>query len=276
MLRVLFTRRWLGALALAAAFCVVALFLGRWQWHRYEAKDAHADLIESHYDDQPVPLDTVLPRSASPLPADREWTPVTARGRYDAADLLLVRNRPNNGTYGYEVLVPFRLRGGGTLLVDRGWVPNAKTASSRPDVPPTPRGSLTVTGWLREGEPSLHRDPVPGQLASINLDEAAEQLGRPVLRAYLIMSHEKGAPGQVIDRPKPLEKPDTSRGPHLAYTIQWWLMAPVGFVLVWVWVRREAATRRDVDGAEGEHGRTVPTARPAKPKKVRIWDEEDW
>ena len=275
----LLTRRWLGALALAAAFCVVAFFLGRWQWHRYEAKDASASLIESHYDDSPVPLRSVLPQSSSPLPAGREWTPVTAHGRYDAASLLLVRNRPDNGSYGYEVLVPLRLQGGGTLLVDRGWVPIARTARARPEVPATPGGRVTVTGWLREGEPSLHRAHVPGQLASINLDEAAAQLGRPVLRAYLIMKHEQAAPGRTIHRPQPLEQPDTSRGPHLAYTIQWWVMAPAGFVLVFVWVRREAAARDEDEGGAAPRGagpRPAAPARARKPKKVRIWDEEDW
>ena len=29
------------------------------------------------------------------------------QGRYAADDTLLVRNRPFDGTYGYEVLVPF-------------------------------------------------------------------------------------------------------------------------------------------------------------------------
>jgi cytochrome oxidase assembly protein ShyY1 len=271
VLRVLFTRRWLGALALAAVFCVVAIFLGRWQWHRYEVKDARADRINSHYDSQPVPLRHVLPRPGAALPLEQEWTPVIATGRYDPAHLLLVRNRPNNGTYGYEVVVPLRVRGGGTLLVDRGWVDNGRTAKSRPDVPPTPRGTVTVTGWLREGEQSLGRSMPAGQLASINIKEAAAQVDGPVFGAYVEMKHEQGPPGEAIQRPAPLEAPDTSKGPHLAYTIQWWVVAPVGFVLVFLWVRREVSEREEAENISRGAAPKVP-----RPKKVRIWDEEDW
>jgi len=48
-------------------------------------------------------------------------------------------------------------------------------------------------------------------------------------------------------------------GPHLAYALQWWLAAPVGFVLVLVGARRELL-----------EGSGTP-----KVKKTRIWDEED-
>ena len=53
---------------------------------------------------------------------------------------LLVRNRPFEGTYGYEVLVPFIDASGATVLVDRGWVQNADTAQTLPTcAAPTPR-----------------------------------------------------------------------------------------------------------------------------------------
>jgi cytochrome oxidase assembly protein ShyY1 len=270
VLRVLFTRRWLGALALAAVFCVVAIFLGRWQWHRYEVKDARADRINSHYDATPVPLRQVLPGPGADLPLQEEWTPVTATGRYDPADLLLVRNRPNNGTYGYEVLVPLHVQGGGTLLVDRGWVDNGRTAASRPDVPPTPTGAVTVTGWLRGGEQSLGRSMPEGQLASINLQEAAPQVDGRLFGAYVEMKDENGPPGETIQRPARLEAPDPREGPHLAYTMQGWVVAPVGFVLVFLYVRREAADAEEAEGVSRGAAPKVP-----KPKKVRIWDEED-
>ena len=253
------SRRWLTALAVAAIFAVACVFLGRWQWHRHEDKTARAQRINSHYFASPVPLARAMSRPDAALPRAQEWTLVTATGRYAAQSLMLVRNRPDRGVSGYEVVVPLELAGGASLLVDRGWIPNGPSATEPPAAPPTPAGDITVTGWLRLGEPSLGRTPRPGQLASINLAEARAQTGTPLYGAYLIARDEAGSPGQRIVRPQELEKPDTGQGPHLAYALQWWLAAPVGFALVLVGARREHLERYELPRA----------------KKTRIWDEED-
>ena len=258
------SRRWLGAFGVALAFAVAAFFLGQWQWHRYEAKAARADRIHSHYDAKPQPVADVL--GAAPMPLSREWTRVTMQGRYAAQATLLVRNRPYEGTYGYEVLVPFRDASGGTVLVDRGWVQNAKTAETLPAVVPAPTGDVTVTGWLRRSEPSLGKTLPGGQLASINLAEASRQVGSPLLGGYLILEVERLPDGTAPPRPTALEAPDTDLGPHQAYAFQWWLGMVAGFVLVWFGARREY-----LEGLDGEPGSPAG----ARTKKVRIWDEED-
>ena len=258
------SRRWLGAFGVALAFAVAAFFLGQWQWHRYEAKAARADRINSHYDAKPQPVADVL--GSAPMPLSREWTRVTVQGSYAADDTLLVRNRPYDGTYGYEVLVPFRDSSGGTVLVDRGWVQNAKTATTLPEIVPAPTGDVTVTGWLRRSEPSLHKTLPSGQLASINLAEASRQVGSPLLGAYLVLEVERLPDGSAPPRPTALEAPDTDLGPHQAYAFQWWLGMVAGFVLVWFGARREYREGIAVD---------APAGSPVPRKKVRIWDEED-
>ncbi|WP_109471412.1 SURF1 family protein [Ornithinimicrobium cavernae] len=265
MLRTLLTRRWLTALALAVLFGVVAVLLGNWQYSRHGEKVEARDRVEAHYDAAPVPLEEVL-AGGSVLPPDQEWTRVRASGSYAVEQQLFVRNRPHQGTFGYEVLVPLDTPVG-TLTVDRGWAPNAENAATLPEVPPAPDGPVEVTGWLRPGEEDLGRDLPDGQLASINLDAAAEQWDRPVLGAYLVLEGEQYAdrPGAQIARPVPLAAPRTGLGSHFAYSLQWWLTAPVGLVLVLVMARREWRDGRE-DG-------TSP--RPARPRKVRIWDEED-
>ena len=248
------SRRWLTMLAIAAAFAVACFYLGQWQWHRHEGKAARAQRIERHYTARPVPLSEAMPRPGVPLPQPQEWTTVTATGRYDAQHVMLVRNRPNNGIYGYDVVVPLQLANGMSLLVDRGWIPNGRTAADPSRAPATPSGEITVTGWLRLGEPSLGRQMTNGQLASINLAEA-------------------GTPGQRIEHAQALERPDTGQGPHLAYALQWWLGAPVGLVLVFVGVRRELVEGRAEPGPL-RGGSPAPPS-PVKVRKTRIWDEED-
>jgi cytochrome oxidase assembly protein ShyY1 len=272
VLRVLISRRWLGALAAALAFAVAAFFLGQWQWHRYEAKAARADRINAHYGARPLPLVDVL--RAAPMPLSEEWTRVTATGRYAADRSLLVRNRPYEGTYGYEVLVPFVVDGGGTVLVDRGWVQNAKTAESLPTVPPAPTDEVTVTGWLRRSEPSLGRTLPAGQVASINLGEAGRQVGEPLLGAYVVLEVERLPDGSAPPSPTALEAPDTGLGPHQAYAFQWWMAMVGGFVLVGFGMRREYREGLDGPAAAGDSG-TTGAAPPRRPRKTRIWDEED-
>ena len=273
------SRRWLTALAVAAILAVACVFLGRWQWHRHEDKAAKAARINSHYLASPVPLSAAMPTPDANLPRAEEWTVVTTTGRYADQGLMLVRNRPNNGVFGYEVVVPLELANGSSLLVDRGWIPNGQSASEPSAVPAAPAGEITVTGWLRVGEPSLGRQLPTGQLASINLAEAGAQTGASLYGAYLIMRGEAGAQGQAgtpskqVARPLALASPDTDEGPHLAYALQWWLGAPVGFVLVFFGARRE-----HLEGSEPmvpAPGSPAAPPRPPRPRKTRIWDEED-
>ena len=205
----------------------------------------------------------------SPMPLAEEWTRVTLSGRYAADRTLLVRNRPYEGAYGYEVLVPFTDPSAGTLLVDRGWVPNARNAETLPDYPPAPASQVTVTGWLRPSEPSLGRKLPAGQLASISLTEASRALGEPLLGGYVVLEVERLPDGSAPPRPTPLEPPDTDLGPHQAYAFQWWAAMLGGFVLVLLGARREYLEGRD------EAGPGEGVAHALKPRKVRIWDEED-
>ena len=60
---------------------------------------------------------------------------------------------------------------------------------------------------------------------------------------------------------------------NLAYALQWWLAAPVGFVLIFFGARRE-----HLDGGQPSApmppGEAAPS-RAAKVRRTRIWDEED-
>lgn len=262
MLRLVLTPRWLGWCAATAVACVAFALLGQWQWGRYETKQARADRVEAHYAAEAVPVGEVVGEDA--LPVAEEWRRVVAVGRYEPAQTVLARNRPCDGEYGYEVLVPLRLDDGQTLVVDRGWVPNSDAgAEVRPDVPAPPAGDVRVTGWARPGEPGLERDMPPDQVASIDLPEIADRVGSPVLGGYVVLQQEEGeGVAAAPDRPAALDEPETGTGPHLAYAIQWWLAVPAAVGYLWLALRREARTAAGLPARE-------------RPRKVRIWDEED-
>ena len=262
VLRRFVTPRWLGALLLATLVAVACYHLGWWQYDRHLAKVARNERLDEHYRAAPVPLTSVLTRAG--LDPDDEWTRVTVTGKYDG-DPVFVRGRTLEGEPGLEVLWALRPDAATpAVIVDRGFVPPSdRGASVLPSVSPAPDGEVTVTGWVRRGEASRGRPPAPGQVASINVADAAVELGvSDVFPAYVLLESERTADGRVPERLQPLGVPDRSLGPHLAYAYQWWLTMALGFVLVWFGVRREVRAEN-------------PERYPPKPRKTRIWDEED-
>ncbi|MGB6023474.1 MAG: SURF1 family protein [Ornithinimicrobium sp.] len=277
MIGILTRPRWMLYLVLAMIFAVAAVWLGQWQYGRHEARVERRDTIEANYGADPVPLTAVLTGADDAFEASDDWTRVEVTGRYLPEDQLLVRNRPYRSVFGYEVLVPFEVDalgpGAADLLVNRGWVENARNAATLPEVPEPPTGEVTITGWLRPSEEDLGRDLPVGQVASINLPVAEEASGDQLFDAYLALESEAaGAPVQT--RPAQADPPDTGLGTNFAYALQWWLFSPIGVVLVVVMARREARDEADAD--PDTFGR--PTLAPATvgARKKRIWDEEDY
>lgn len=238
--RLLRERLWGRALLLVVVLSVLCLLLGRWQWHRHLAKVARTDRIEANYATAPVPLAQMLPTPDTPLPAEAQWRQVRVRGIYQVDRTVLVRNRPLDGEYGYEVLVPLRTSSGALLLVDRGWIPNGRTGA-RPDSVPNPSaGTVEVVARLRPGEPHLDRTPPPGQALRIDLPQIATTVSGPTYQAYGVLASESPQPPT---NPRPLPEPTLDLGPHLAYALQWWGFAVTGYVLLGYYARREVLTR---------------------------------
>ena len=264
MLRALLTPRWLGALALATLYAVLALQLGQWQYGRHVAKVERNERISAHYTAAAVPVESVLGTTAMPIGAD--WTHVTASGSF-LPQSLLVRGRTVEGNVGYEVLAPLRLGSGAVVLIDRGWIPlGERGARDIPRYAPAPQGPVTLTGWIRPGERSRGAGATPGQLASIDLVEAAAALDVPLLGGYvqlgsLSSDRTTASAGEVPV--VPLGKPDRSLGTHQAYAYQWWLTLPLGFVLVILGIRREVQPQHSAD------------ALASRRRTSRIWDDED-
>jgi len=114
------------------------------------------------------------------------------------------------------------------------------------------------------------------------------------------MRSEKLADGSTPPRPAALDRPSqgSAAGINLSYALQWWLGAIAGYAFVLLRARREYLDSLDLadearvahdteaggDSASAtgltETGSTTPVrpTKPAKkprPRKQRIWDEED-
>ncbi|WP_019137355.1 SURF1 family protein [Cellulomonas massiliensis] len=275
-------RRALGLVAVGVLVAVVCTFLGRWQWHRHEWRDAQIAVVEANYDATPVPLADVLDGVGDALTDDEAWTPVRVSGRYDAGSTVLLRNRPVDGRPVYHVLVPFVLdrAGGGSagappvLVVDRGWVAVGEDASSAVDVPPPPAGDVTLTVRLRAGEAPGRPAPA-GYTHAIAVDQVLAQGGAQgsAYRAYGSLVAEDPAPTTPLGA---LAAPSLDPGSHLSYAFQWWVFALgalVGFSLL---ARREITDARAVeaDGAPDPAAPPAPAPRRGR-RDGRAEAEED-
>ena len=167
------------------------------------------------------------------------WHPVELTGEYLPQDQVLVRNRPQDGRVGYEVLVPFRTQDGDVVVLDRGWIPTGEAANGMPDeVPAPPAGRVTVTARLQPGEPAVSRGAPAGQIASIDLEELRERWDRPIgTAAYGEVLAEDPAPAAA---PAPAPEPEIDSGPHLSYSLQWYAFAALFFV-AWGYAARQQA-----------------------------------
>lgn len=224
----LFSSRWTGYFAVALVFAIACVALGNWQMHRRNDVVAEINKITSNYDSTPVEFSAVENNFVHFDPA-REWTQVLLKGSYIPADQRIVRNRPLGGAPGYEVLVPFKLDGGKTVIVDRGWLPIGNKEAGYPDQVPQPQtGTLTVTARLKAPEPAVNRGAPKGQLASIDLAEYAGELSYPVeTGAYVQMASESPA---ATTNPVAFPPPSIDEGSHLSYALQWICFGVLAFV----------------------------------------------
>ncbi|GAB3285795.1 SURF1 family protein [Sinomonas notoginsengisoli] len=229
MYRFLVSRRWLTYLSLAIVFAITCVLLSRWQMARLDEAKSNIDRVTRNYDAAPVPFTQATGEFAS-LPTDSEWKQVELRGSYDTTHTKVVRNRPNSGQPGYEVVVPFRLDSGQTVIVDRGWLPIGNKQAGRPDaIPAPPAREASVVVRLRPSEPALDRGAPEGQLASIDLPGYAQQLPYSILTgAYGMLASENPAPAQPA--PASLPKPQPDEGMHLSYALQWLAFAVLMFI----------------------------------------------
>ena len=128
----------------------VLIGLGLWQLHRLAWKDAIIARIEAR---AKAPATALPPPSqwSALRPDDYEYRRVTVTGTFDNAKETPVFRAEEAGP-GYLIMTPLALAGGGTVLVNRGYVPEKlKDPSTRPAGEPS--GTVTVTGLMRQPEP---------------------------------------------------------------------------------------------------------------------------
>ncbi|NUT09014.1 MAG: SURF1 family protein [Nonomuraea sp.] len=258
MYRFLLTPRWLALHVVVLLVIPAFVFLGRWQFGRFEERSDNKDRVTANIEAAPVPLDRITGPGRQVGEDDRFRT-VVASGTYDAAHGLLVRRRPQEGHNGFYVLTPLVTGDGTAVIVNRGWIPAGATADTAPQVPTPPVGQVTVTGRLRPSETEessgiRERSGLPnGQVLLINAGKIGESWPYRLVGGYVELTAQQPA---GTSAPAPVPAPDVGSGGglNLAYGVQWWLFIGIaigGWIML---IRREVAERKtqETDSAPQE------------------------
>jgi surfeit locus 1 family protein len=199
---------------IALLLIILCAWAAQWQYHRGVDRHARNTVIEERIAKTPLALAKVEGELA-----EYEWQTITATGRFDSNKQILLRNRYNEGKYGYEVLTLFTSDDSRNFWVDRGWVEAGATATTAPVVTPVPDTQVSITGRLRL-DSSLPRGsffalPGKGQGLVSELN-AQSQLNTEKFYIDLLSGSEAELTPAVT-----AQLPELSDGPHMAYALQW-------------------------------------------------------
>jgi cytochrome oxidase assembly protein ShyY1 len=252
--------QWLALYVIVIAFAYLCFtVLAPWQLGKNTRTSREHAQITGSLSAEPVPLTKYLPQQDSSAP-DAQWRRVTATGRYLPDGQVLARLRVVEGDPAYEVLAPFAVDGGPTVLVDRGYVKPTK-GTAVPPFDSAPTGTVTITARLRDAEPvPAGKDPLREdgalQVYAINPAQVSGLTHVPLAGSYLqLVDDQPGGLGTI-------GLPHLDAGPFLSYGIQWiafGIIAPIGvgyFVFAEVQARRR---ERDDPGPQTDPAPPVTT-----------------
>jgi cytochrome oxidase assembly protein ShyY1 len=249
---------WVALALVVIAFTYLCFsVLAPWQLGKNTKTSRENDQIQQSLTTDPVPLKAVLPHQGSSAP-DAQWRRVTATGHYLPDKQLLVRLRVAEGDPALEVLVPFAVDGGPTVLVDRGFV-RPEQGSRVPPIPPPPHQTVTIMARLRDSEPPvLDKQPFTSdgvrQVYSIDVSQIATLTGIPLAGSYLqLVDNQPGGLGVI-------GLPHLDAGPFLSYGIQWITFGVVAPILLGYFVYAEIRARRAEKAQTAAAQPTEPTA----------------
>jgi cytochrome oxidase assembly protein ShyY1 len=237
---VLLRPSWLALFAVVIAFTYLCFtVLAPWQLGKNARTSRENSQIANSLKADVIALTSVLPQQDSSAP-QAQWRRVSATGHYLPDAQVLARLRVVDGNTAFEVLTPFAVDGGPTVLVDRGYVlPLEGGGVGQFAAPPTQ--TVTVVGRLRDSEGS-GKDPLHEggtlQFYSISTARIAAATGVPLAGSYLqLVADQPGGLGVI-------GLPHLDAGPFLSYGIQWiafGIVAPIGlgyFVMSEIRARR--------------------------------------
>lgn len=206
------------------------LSLGTWQMQRWAWKNDLTARVKARVTAAPVPLPPQAEWPNMDLAAN-EYRPFSVRGTFDHeaefhAFTSVDDPKGKRGGPGYWVLTPLALDGGGTVLINRGFVPpDAKDPGQR--TAGAVQGEVEITGLLRLTVPPRYFVPEPDLAKNIwfsrDVDAMAASRNINDMSPFFIDAAQS-APGGL---PQGGETRLVFRNNHLDYAMTWYGLALV-------------------------------------------------
>ena len=227
---------------------LVCTGLGAWQMQRLGEKQALIASVQER-----VSLDAVA------LPPLDEWValdpdvydfrPVKLTGEFVPGNTVLVFTSLSNPKgaregAGYWVMTPFALEEGGTIIVNRGFVPQATKSlfDESEDAIALPQGKIRVTGLARVSEKVNTFTPGPVLAERVEYVRSIERMSAMMddkLAPFAAFYVDQAASGPDV-LPQGGETKLSFPNRHLEYAITWFALAAVTLLMTlgWLWRQR--------------------------------------
>jgi surfeit locus 1 family protein len=210
------------------AMLIILLCLGTWQVQRLAWKRGILAQITA-----------AEARPAVPLPADPSpFAKVRIEGhlRDDLAALYAaeVHDTSEGPVLGAQLIVPLERPGADPVLVDRGWVPEARRQPIA-----TPAGTTAVVGFVHPAEhPGLFSatdDPATRRFYTLDPQAIGAALGLPRVAPFVLVAMGPAPAAGYPDPARHLPRPPNN---HLEYAITWYGLAVTLLVIFTVYARK--------------------------------------
>ena len=228
--------------------------LAPWQFSRNADQQAQNAALTASFTSKPVPMEQLVPAGTEPS-SNAVWRMVTMTGTYEPAGEAMARLRTVQGEPAFEIITPFRLTDGRTVLVDRGYQP-PEAGKSVPDYTSPPTGRVTIAARAQADEPADKRptflDTGRRQIYSINSGTVAQATGMKIDPGYFQL--DVNQPG-VVNAALPL--PQLDDGPYFSYALQWIIFGSMALFGWGYFSWREARPGGALDNADKPKRKSV-------------------
>ena len=220
------------------------LGLGFWQVERQEWKDSIITALQHEYQKDPD-KNIYLFKELKAL--NQEELPLRygqSLGRFFYDREILLGPKTSNDTIGYLIITPLKLRNGGYVLVNRGWIAQSNIDKIRQD---DQKGNVTVTGIFRKPDWNYF---TPGNSPQNDIwmkpdihDIARAKSLKPIAPVILYATTNEDQPDQMA-----LIQPQSAkwypRNKHKQYAVFWFAMAIILVIFLGAFVFEEKRKRK--------------------------------
>ena len=222
--------------SLVTFVAVVIMFaLGLWQLERAQEKTERLLSIQQAEKTSQISLEQVLTNNLDSM-LDM---PITFEGQADRERYFLLDNKIHQGRVGYQVLVPIQTQSG-TLLANYGWVAATNSRSVLPKIEiasdlKSYSGIVSIpTNNIMVKETALIDDKWPKLLQQTDLKIVQQHYQGALLPIVVLLTPDLSS--GFVRNWQPVVMPPEK---HMAYAIQWFLLALAAVVIFIVAQRRK-------------------------------------